>query len=194
MDCIPWDLKHNEASFSPIKITILFKLLTYSISWPKNLLPNLVNDSIQHALCRIAWNLQGRKLSWIGKKWQFCEENFCRRLTPIISGYGMPKFHGELLCEGMAIKPRNKWMFSPTEVFRYTVSLESSCSLICNLLYTYGLESLYYFPFFVVCTKSSITACCMYTITVCNSQRSPTYGWWLVIRPLVLISGSNNFQ
>ena len=81
---------------------------------------------IGHALCacvvmyRIVGNFRGRKLSWIGKKWPFCGENLRGMLKSIIGWYG----HTQLLWRKLSLvvpKPRNSWMFSPSEILRYMV-------------------------------------------------------------------------
>ena len=77
--------------------------------------PYMINERY-----RIAGNFRGRKLSWIGKKWPFCGENFCGILKPINRWVRHAQISRRKLSR-VALKLRNSWMFSPSKVFRYTV-------------------------------------------------------------------------
>ena len=74
----------------------------------------------------IAGNFQRRILSRISKKWPFCGENFRGMLKRIIGVYGTPQISWRKLSQ-VVLNPQYLWMFSPSNVFRYTVSTDVLC-------------------------------------------------------------------
>ena len=77
---------------------------------------------------RIAENFRGRKLSWIGEKYNFCGENFRRLLAFVVPNDATPPNLQRKL-SWIATKPRNLRKFSPLQCFHYTVCQSWECVL-----------------------------------------------------------------
>ena len=69
-------------------------------------------------------NFQGRKLSWIGEKYDFCRENVCWLLACAAPKDATPPISRRKLSQ-IATKPRNLQRFSPSKVSHYTVCLQA---------------------------------------------------------------------
>ena len=84
----------------------------------------LINLATPHLTCIycIAGNFQGRKLSQIGKNYDFHKENFRGLLACAAPKDATPPNFAEKTCAN-SHKPWNSWRFSPSKVSRYTVCM-----------------------------------------------------------------------
>ena len=89
--------------------------------------------SVHTDMYRIAGNFRGRKLSWIGEKYDFRRENFRRLLAFAVPKDATPQISQRKLLR-ITTKLRNSHKFSPSKVFRYTVLQLSHVKGYCQLV------------------------------------------------------------
>ena len=72
-------------------------------------------QTLLFSLYHIAENFWGRKLPWIGEKYDFRGENFCRLLAFAAPKNAMPQILQRKLLQ-IATKLQNSWKFLPSKV------------------------------------------------------------------------------